>query len=479
MRVFKQLVLRLAATDFVRSAIEERSDLTAFRGKPTPRVVAGLGVIALSYVIGWPAVAVLGLLSVRLGNPWLVAVGGPLTYGLSHLIFLLGMYLAGALYSMIFLRWLTRVAMERLLGWANGVSRCCGLALLGLAVLLAGSGGAARAREPELADLATRFSPEAYLARQRHAEVRVLAVGEGADRAYAFIPAAPHPGRAPLVLFLHGWLGVSPKNFGALIDHLVLRGAVVIYPVYQTPPQTQPRQVTDLAAGATRAALAAVEASYPSLVDRGKVLYYGYSMGAAIAINLARAPARHGMPPPQVLVLVAPGDAHHVAHGPEGASIIGDPGDLPADLPVVLMTGAADTSIGVATARALAPRLCHGRTDRRTLLVFPSDERGDVRVKSGHGSPGAPDSRYDFRDASAPVPACIPARDGFEPSASLNTLDFAGYWKVVSGMLDWVESGRYPSEVFGTGAEVHFLGLWPDGTPYKPALVEDVCGARN
>ena len=33
-----------------------------------------------------------------------VIVGGPLTYGLSHLVFLLGMYLCGAVYSLIFLR---------------------------------------------------------------------------------------------------------------------------------------------------------------------------------------------------------------------------------------------------------------------------------------------------------------------------------------------------------------------------------------
>jgi len=46
-------------------------------------------------------------------------VGGPLTYGLSHLVFLVGMYLSGATYSLIFLRWLTRVTMEKLLAWAN------------------------------------------------------------------------------------------------------------------------------------------------------------------------------------------------------------------------------------------------------------------------------------------------------------------------------------------------------------------------
>jgi hypothetical protein len=118
-RLLKQSIAKLAATDYVHSAISEQADLSAFKQKPTPVVLAGVLAIALSYVIGWPAVAVFGILSVKLHNPWIVAVGGPLTYGLSHVVFLLGMYLSGAKYSLIFLRWLTRVSMEKLLAWTD------------------------------------------------------------------------------------------------------------------------------------------------------------------------------------------------------------------------------------------------------------------------------------------------------------------------------------------------------------------------
>jgi len=117
--VIRQGILKIAETGFVRSALKERADLSAFREKPTFTVLAGVFAIAFSYVIGWPAVAALGVLSVKFNNPWLVVVGGPLSYGLSHLVFLVGMYLSGATYSLIFLRWLTRVTMEKLLAWAN------------------------------------------------------------------------------------------------------------------------------------------------------------------------------------------------------------------------------------------------------------------------------------------------------------------------------------------------------------------------
>jgi hypothetical protein len=118
-RLLRGPVLRLAGTQFVRQAMDEQDDMSSFKDKPTPRIIAGGAAIVISYIIGWPAVAVVGVIATHLHNPWLAAVGCPLVYGLSHLVFLLGMYLAGATYSMIFLRWLTRVSMERLLNWVQ------------------------------------------------------------------------------------------------------------------------------------------------------------------------------------------------------------------------------------------------------------------------------------------------------------------------------------------------------------------------
>jgi hypothetical protein len=112
---YKAIVLKFGAIDYVRTAIEDQADLSAFKQKPTPVVLAGVFAIVFSYVIGWPAIAALGVLSVKLHNPWIVAVGGPITYGLSHLVFILGMYLSGAKYSLIFFRWLTRITMVKLL----------------------------------------------------------------------------------------------------------------------------------------------------------------------------------------------------------------------------------------------------------------------------------------------------------------------------------------------------------------------------
>jgi hypothetical protein len=110
------IIKRISESAYVRSAIEDEADLSAFKEKPSIRVIAGVSAICFSYIIAWPAISVLGALAIYFDRPLLIAIGGPLLYGLSHLVFLLGMYLAGYEYSKIFLRWATRVAVEKWMG---------------------------------------------------------------------------------------------------------------------------------------------------------------------------------------------------------------------------------------------------------------------------------------------------------------------------------------------------------------------------
>jgi hypothetical protein len=111
----KKIVSRLSRIRFVQSAIVNPVDLKAFRRRPDLRIISGVSAIAVSYIIGWPLISVLGMAAVHYGNAAIVAVGGPVAYGISHLVFLLGMYLAGAKYSRIFLNWAVSRGMTRLL----------------------------------------------------------------------------------------------------------------------------------------------------------------------------------------------------------------------------------------------------------------------------------------------------------------------------------------------------------------------------
>ncbi len=116
--MIKPLLRWISRTDYARSAVEDQADLAIFREKPTPRIIWGLVAIAVSYIIGWPAVAALGIVAAYLKEPLVLVIGGPVTYGLSHLVFILGAYLAGTHYARHFLRWAVRVAIEKHLGRA-------------------------------------------------------------------------------------------------------------------------------------------------------------------------------------------------------------------------------------------------------------------------------------------------------------------------------------------------------------------------
>ena len=72
------IVNRIANTPYARKAVEEKADLSAFKQKPTARILLGVFLIGFSYVIGWPAVSALAALAVYLQEPLVAIIGGPL-----------------------------------------------------------------------------------------------------------------------------------------------------------------------------------------------------------------------------------------------------------------------------------------------------------------------------------------------------------------------------------------------------------------
>jgi hypothetical protein len=106
----------IAQTKFASKAINERADLSALKQKPTVQNTFGIFLMCCSYIIGWPAVGLTGALSIYWSQPLLIIIGAPIFLITAHLVFLLGMYLAGGRYVMILLRWVTRVTLEKLMG---------------------------------------------------------------------------------------------------------------------------------------------------------------------------------------------------------------------------------------------------------------------------------------------------------------------------------------------------------------------------
>ena len=108
--------LLLSKIKFIRNSILEGSDLSPFKEKPDLRVYTGIFLIGFSYIIGWPLISGLGIFSIYMKEPLIIVIGGPLAYGISHLVFWIGMYLAGAKYAKIFSKWFVRVLIEKMVG---------------------------------------------------------------------------------------------------------------------------------------------------------------------------------------------------------------------------------------------------------------------------------------------------------------------------------------------------------------------------
>ena len=71
----------------------------------TFKTIVGICLILFSYIIGWPAVAFFAWLSFRLKNPLWIAIGGPVIYGISTLVFLWGAYMVGERHIKVFWKW--------------------------------------------------------------------------------------------------------------------------------------------------------------------------------------------------------------------------------------------------------------------------------------------------------------------------------------------------------------------------------------
>ena len=108
----KKIAAYLNGKKFIREIMENPADLSEFKERPTPRLITGLILMALSFIMGWPAIAALSILSVWWREPLIFIIGGPAAYVLSCGVFIIGAWLARAPHYM---NTLNRYALQSLL----------------------------------------------------------------------------------------------------------------------------------------------------------------------------------------------------------------------------------------------------------------------------------------------------------------------------------------------------------------------------
>lgn len=306
-----------------------------------------------------------------------------------------------------------------------------------------------------------------------HARVRHSIRGQGGAACWLFEPADPAPRTAPLIVFFHGWGGNDPAGFGAWIDHLVKRGNVVVFPVYQeslrTPVRTPATQMLTNSIGAISDAIRHQQAEGGVRLDLGRVAALGHSLGGTLCVQLAAVAAQHGLPVPKALMPVAPG------RGGEGTGRFPWIGlaSVPAETLLLCVAGEDDHNAGDRIAKAIFTSVPQIPTRHRNLVILRSDDHGTPPLVANHRSPGASNITYraprdDIR-LREPMEMLV-SRD-FPP---VDAMDYYGYWKLFDGLTDAAFYGRNRVYALGDTVQQRSMGVWSDGTPVRePSVIVD------
>jgi acetyl esterase/lipase len=260
-------------------------------------------------------------------------------------------------------------------------------------------------------------------------------------------PAAPDS--LPLILFFHGFDGTDPEIYHAWIDHLVRRGAILIYPDYQEADlpfdgphlaaleQTAHSTIPE----AIKAALSELAAPGHAQPDLQRIAAVGHSVGAVLAANYAGTAAKNGLPVPNAVFLAMPGCA---------ACDLSAVGDIAPTTRVLVLVGNQDDLAGENTAKTIWSQ----------LAAIPAAQRDYIRlIGDAHGEP--PLVADHFLTATAIW-------------GQLDAFDVYGPWKWFDALLSCSFAHQECQVALGDTPAQRFMGTWSDGVAVtEPQVTED------
>jgi len=314
--------------------------------------------------------------------------------------------------------------------------------------------------------------------------------GSGAQAYWLFEPAKPAPKTAPLIVFNHGWAAMDPRIYMAWINHIVERGNIVVFPLYQDSLLTPMNDFTPNAIAAVQDAIHTLQTE-PGHVkpELGKFAIVGHSMGGAISANMAALCKARGLPLPGAVMCVEPGKTW----GPAWATIqLEDLSQIPSTTLLLTVTGDQDQVVLDIDAKRIFKESTQVPPANKSYVTLISDGHGQPALNASHLAPiafaplpseekgqsaGAPGAT-----AASPMPAQgieekVSAKGDMPGSGAANgtidALDFFGTWKLLDGLTDAAFYNRNRKYALGDTPEQRFMGLWSDGVPVKEMRVTD------
>ena len=327
-----------------------------------------------------------------------------------------------------------------------------------------------------------------------HDELVGSLVGKGATACYIFEPAKPRIAKAPLIVFNHGYLAVDPVAYGRWIEHMVRRGNIVVYPVYQEG-LTLSIALTPNAVAGVKAAIAELEKGDHTRPDLDRFAIVGHSAGGIISANMAATWKKDCLPQPRAVMCVQPGVSKLFP--------IADLKQIPKETLLIALFGDNDKITADADARLIFEQTPQIPAKNKALIELTSDKhgwpdmnadhfapnavggkginpRGMTRIRmramfegmkgKGENSGGISGSAKEPREEDDKTPAGSKQIDDLI-ALFTNGLDYYGTWKLFDGLTDAAFYGRNREYALGNTRQQRFMGKWSDGVPVKELKV--------
>ena len=270
-----------------------------------------------------------------------------------------------------------------------------------------------------------------------HKRVRAKRYKNAQAKYWIFEPANPRPRKAPVIFFFPGWGGIHPGPYRAWIDHMVRRGNIVVYGIYQRPFLELPWRFTSNAVAIIKAAKKTLNRCRPVRAQLEKCAFLGHSAGAVVSANLAAQWEAFGIPKPSALMGVQPGAGMAFKPGIPFA----DFSKIPSSLLMLMVSGEHDGIVGSNNAIRIYKGASSLPKKNRNFVLMKTDRHGMPWVHSGHFSPVTMGRRR------------------------ITTIDWFGFWKLFDGLCDAAFTGKNRKYALGNTREQRNMGTWSDGVP--------------
>jgi acetyl esterase/lipase len=274
------------------------------------------------------------------------------------------------------------------------------------------------------------------------AQVRAELHGSGPRAYWLFEPAGPTPPTAPLIVFNHGWGAMDPRAYRAWINHIVQRGNIVVYPLYQDSLRTPVNTFTPNAIQAVQDSIRTLQTETGHVRPQlDKFAIVGHSMGGPISANMAALWTTQGLPSPLALMCVEPGKTW----GKTWAAIeLADLKQIPAATLLLTVVGDHDRLVRDIDAKRIFNESTGVPLRNKNFITLVSDDHGRPALDANHLAPVA-----------------------------VNALEYFGLWKLFDGLTDAAFYHTNRNYALGDAPEQRFMGIWSDGVPVKPLRVTD------